>query len=111
MLCTRHECIEGAGWSLEQLRVQKGLPLLQGRESSADEAAMGVQIRSPASQQCTTSSLQVLPLLEVLRDTVAELAAAVDGRVLVALTRGTASVAAVPPCASGCITTSLMDGH
>jgi hypothetical protein len=31
----------------------------------------------------------VSPLLKVLKDTVAELALAVDGRVLVALTRGT----------------------
>jgi hypothetical protein len=40
--------------------------------------------------------LQVLPLLEVLKDTVAELAGAVDGRVLVALTRGAAPIATVP---------------
>lgn len=34
------------------------------------------------------AAAQVAPLLKVLKDTVAELAVAVDGRVLVALTRG-----------------------
>ena len=42
-------------------------------------------------------SVQVSPLLKVLQDTVAELAVAVDGRVLVALTRGTAPIIAMDP--------------